>query len=372
MIQFRRSKRGTNLKKFSHPTHCVSANNIAIYANRTIGQLFSGDGLIICTLFLLSVLFAAGCSSGQSPVPEEVPILGSESAAVDSTAPAPISELVPSAYPSPEIEEPDLIGYPQPAEVNQTLSYPEPESDVVIQNAGAKPLQIKIINSYPHSRQVFTQGLVWDKGFLYESGGLRGESALYRVNLADGQAVQQVAIDTEFFAEGVALVDDKIIMLTWQSETAIVFDRETFVETGRFHYSGQGWGLCYDESNGKLWMSDGSEHIVSRHPDTFELMGEIMVALDGAPVTQINELECVDGMIYANLWKSDMILVINPASGNVEYRIDASVLLTAEERATLQAGSQVLNGIAYNPENGHFYLTGKQWPKLFEVEFVGK
>ncbi|MFK7800550.1 MAG: glutaminyl-peptide cyclotransferase [Anaerolineae bacterium] len=305
----------------------------------------------ICLLFF--IVLVVGCAPGQLPEEEPIPT---------SLPPSPVS----AAYPSPIIATSvPPIAYPSPAKaLSQALPYPEPEFVLA-----PKLLQTEVVNSYPHSTSVFTQGLMWTNGFLYESGGLRGQSALYQVNLADGQPVQQMAIDETFFAEGIALVDDKIIMLTWQAQTALVFDRETFAEIGRFNYTGQGWGLCYDESNGQLWMSDGSQRIVSRDPTTFEPTGEIFVTLSGAPLTQINELECVDGTIYANLWKSDKIVGISSETGNVELEIDASGMLSDEEKATLQAGRQVLNGIAYNAETGRFYLTGKQWPRLFEVEF---
>ncbi len=224
---------------------------------------------------------------------------------------------------------------------------------------------------YPHNTQVFTQGLHWQpEGYFYESGGQRGRSALYRVNVQDGTAVMQAPIDPNFFAEGIAVIDDRIIMLTWQAQTAIVFDRDTFQEIGRFTYEGEGWGLCYDGSTNQLWMSNGSDRLVSRNPDTFEVTSEILVRLAGEPVFQINELECVGDLIYANLWKTDTIIGIDQTSGQVVRQVDASSLLTDEERGALQAGRQVLNGIAYDGQSGNFYLTGKEWPKLFEVKFV--
>lgn len=274
-------------------------------------------------------------------------------------------EVEETGYPAPVLEVDFAEGYPEPLDQQPSQAYPEPEavqSKIELQKA-------VVIESYPHNSSVFTQGLVWADGNFYESGGLYGESALYKVGLEDGMPIQQIPIDEDFFAEGIALVDDRIIMLTWQSQTAIVFDRETFEETGRLSYTGQGWGLCFDENSGLLWMSDGSERVASRDPDTFKVTGEISVSLNGLPVTQINELECVDGVIYANLWKSDRIIGIDSATGNVTIEIDASGLLSAEEQAQLQQGRHVLNGIAYNRETERFYLTGKNWPKLFEVEF---
>lgn len=265
-----------------------------------------------------------------------------------------------SAYPEP-------AAYPAPLAQQPQTAYPEPDT-------GSEPsmvtqLQVAVVASYPHQQAVFTQGLVWADGFFYESGGLYGRSALYRVGVDDGEPVQQVVLDETLFAEGLALVDGRLILLTWKGGTALVFDRETLTEVGRFEYTGEGWGLCYDESRSELWMSDGSDRLVRRDPTTFEAIGELRVTRNGAPVTQINELECVDGIIYANLWKFDQIVGIDADTGVVEFEVDASTLLSAEERAQLQTGHEVLNGIAYNGETGRFFLTGKHWPKLFEVEF---
>ncbi len=231
-------------------------------------------------------------------------------------------------------------------------------------------LRTSVVAKYPHSTEVFTQGLVWLDGAFYESGGLYGQSALYRVGLEDGIATQKAAIDDTFFGEGIAVVGDRIIMLTWQAGVAIVFDRETFEEVGRFAYEGQGWGLCYDEAENQLWMSNGSNIIVSRNPDTFEITNQISVAEADGPVSQLNELECVGERIYSNIWKSDRIVAIDKQTGEVIATIDASDLLTDEERAQLNPNDQVLNGIAYNQASETFYLTGKQWPALFEVTFV--
>lgn len=301
-------------------------------------------------LFLIVSLFTFGCASAL--LPEEEPV--QENPTLQSVDyPAPESIIVPPS------------GYPAPLAIApQSIPYPEPERPTAVQI-----LSVDVVDRFAHNQTVFTQGLAWIDGVLYESGGLRGQSALYQVNLADGQPIQSVSIDEAFFAEGIAVLDDKIIMLTWQSETALIFDRDTFAEIGRFNYSGEGWGLCYDKSNGQLWMSDGSQQIVSRNPKTFEITGEISVTFDGSPVTQINELECLDGVIYANLWKSDKIVGIDQLTGNVIYEINALDLLTSEEQAGLQPGRQVLNGIAFNEDTGRFYLTGKHWPRLFEVEF---
>lgn len=179
--------------------------------------------------------------------------------------------------------------------------------------------------------------------------------------------VRLVALDARYFGEGLALVGDRLIQLTWQEGTAFVYDRATFERVGTFSYEGEGWGLCFDGE--ALYMSDGSATLTRRDPETFEVLETVEVTLRGEPVALLNELECAKGRVYANVFTTDVIVRIDPASGRVQGVVDASALLSAEERARLTRDA-VLNGIAYNPEADTFYLTGKLWPKLFEVRFV--
>ena len=227
-------------------------------------------------------------------------------------------------------------------------------------------LEPQVLNTYPHDSNAFTQGLLLHDGLFYESTGLRGRSSLRKVEPETGEVAEQISIPQPYFAEGLALVDDKLIQLTWEAEEAFVYNLN-FERTGTFNYTGEGWGLCYDGEN--LYMSDGSATIDRRDPETFEVLEEVKVRLRGAPVVLLNELECVDDSIYANVWQTDSIVRIDKGSGQVTGRIDASGLLTDEERANLGSGG-VLNGIAYNAEDETFYLTGKLWPKVFEVNFV--
>ena len=164
-----------------------------------------------------------------------------------------------------------------------------------------------------------------------------------------------------------ALVDDRLIQLTWKEEIAFIHDVETLADLGRFDYSGEGWGLCYDGED--LWMSDGSAILERRDAISFEVIDSVEVTKRGQPVVRLNELECVGSEVYANVWLTDEIVVIDKATGIVVQSIDASGLLTPEETAQLQGGS-VLNGIAYDPVIDRFYITGKRWPKLFLVRFV--
>jgi glutaminyl-peptide cyclotransferase len=227
----------------------------------------------------------------------------------------------------------------------------------------------QIVNTYPHDNQAFTQGLVLYNGKFYESTGQYGVSSLREVDVTTGNAIRNYVLDSQYFAEGLALVDDKLIQITWQEGRAFVYDLATFNKEQTFSYQGEGWGLCYDGKD--LYMSDGSATLYKRNAETFEVTGQIQVKQNGQTVTMLNELECVDEFVYANIWQTDKIMKINKSNGTVANEIDASNLLSSEERASLPQGA-VLNGIAYNSEADTFYITGKLWPKLFEVKFVEK
>ncbi|MDX1994890.1 MAG: glutaminyl-peptide cyclotransferase [bacterium] len=235
----------------------------------------------------------------------------------------------------------------------------------------------EVISVRPHDTGSYTQGLLWHEGVFYESAGEYGESDMREVDPETGDVLRIYELGEAFFAEGLALVDDRLIQLTWVNGVAFVYDRETFEYRRAFRYEGEGWGLCYDGE--VLYMSDGSEIIDVRDPQTFELLDEITVTYNGQPVSEfsvqnvplddLNELECVGGDIYANVWQSDVIVRIDKQTGAINAVVDATRLLTPEERAELTY-SAVLNGIAYNPDEDVFYITGKLWPKLFEVRFV--
>jgi glutaminyl-peptide cyclotransferase len=176
-----------------------------------------------------------------------------------------------------------------------------------------------------------------------------------------------VNLRDDLFAEGLARVDDHLFQLTWRENIAIEFSLATFEPIGFFQYEGEGWGLCYDGEY--LFMSNGSSTLTKRDPETFQIVEAVPVVMRGEPIDQLNELECVNGFIYANIWKTNYIVQIDKETGHVIARIDASNLLTDEERAQLDS-SAVLNGIAYDQDNNVFLITGKYWPKLFEVRFV--
>jgi glutaminyl-peptide cyclotransferase len=222
---------------------------------------------------------------------------------------------------------------------------------------------VRVVAVYPHDPEAFTQGLVWHQGALYESTGLYGRSTLRRVDLASGAVVRRVDLPPRLFGEGLALVGDRLVQLTWQEGLALVWGVERFERRGERRYQGEGWGLCHDGR--RLVMSDGSGRLVFRDPETFAAVGELAVTVGGRPAERLNELECVGSEIWANVWGSGEVLRIDAASGRVTAVADASGLLSPLERA----GTDVLNGIAHRPETGTFLLTGKLWPKLFEVAF---
>lgn len=224
----------------------------------------------------------------------------------------------------------------------------------------------RIVAEYPHDPDAFTQGLSIHNGGLYEGTGLEGESTLRRVDLESGEVLQSRELDDEYFGEGIAVMNDRIYQLTWQSRTCFVYDQETFDLLGTFSYEGEGWGLTADGE--RLIMSDGTSRLVFRDPETFAELGQIDVRDAGIPVSRLNELEYVEGEIWANVWQTDRVARIDPTSGLVTGWIDLSGLLSPEERQTHTV--DVLNGIAYDAETGRVFVTGKWWPKLFEIELV--
>lgn len=229
---------------------------------------------------------------------------------------------------------------------------------------GMERLKVQVVSTRPHDPGAYTQGLLLHGGSLYESAGLYGVSSLREVDPKTGVVKRRVAVPQQYFAEGLALVGDRLIQLTWQEKVAFVYDLATFEKKGEFHYDGEGWGLCYDGR--RLVMSDGSDRLTFRDPKTFAPTGSVNVTYSGRPAFQLNELECVDGMVYANVWGSDAILRIDPRTGRTTAVIDASGLLTPDEAAR----AEVLNGIAWDPAKKTFLITGKNWPKVFEVKFV--
>ena len=239
-----------------------------------------------------------------------------------------------------------------------------PSGGVVPKAPEPRRLTVEILDTLPHDPEAYTQGLVWNDGLLYESTGQYGRSDLRRVDPETGEILSSRALSSDEFGEGLARVDDRLIQLTWQEGKALVWDLQELEQLDRFTYEGEGWGLCFDGHH--LVMSDGTSRLAFRDPVTFEIERVMEVLLGDGAVGRLNELECAEGWIYANVYTTDWIVEIDPRSGRVHGLIDASGLLPAAEARR----AEVLNGIAYDAEREIFYLTGKLWPKLFAVRFV--
>lgn len=221
-----------------------------------------------------------------------------------------------------------------------------------------------IVHTYPHDPNAFTEGLVYANGFLYESTGLNGDSSLRRVDLTTGNVLQQYNVSAQYFGEGITIVNNTIIQLTWESNIGFIYDKTTFALLSNFSYPTEGWGLTYNGS--QLIMSDGSNHLYFLDPTTFQRTGEVQVHDGSTNVVNINELEYVNGEVYANIWETNTIAIINPQTGQVVAWIDLTGL-PSENNSDPNA---VLNGIAYDPNNNRLFVTGKDWPSLYQITLV--
>jgi glutamine cyclotransferase len=225
----------------------------------------------------------------------------------------------------------------------------------------------QVVHVYPHARDAFTQGLEFRAGFLYEGTGLNGHSTLRKVNLENGRVLEQTGLPPEYFGEGITVINQQIIELTWRAQTGFVYEQNSFRRLRSFNYPGEGWGLANDGTH--IYMSDGSPEIRVWDPVTLQEKRRFTVRDGRAPVTYLNELEWVRGEIYANVWQTDRIVRISPADGRVLGWVDMSGLLNATDRAQKV---DVLNGIAYDVLGDRLFVTGKLWPKLFEIKIVPK
>jgi glutaminyl-peptide cyclotransferase len=229
---------------------------------------------------------------------------------------------------------------------------------------GAPVSGYQVVRTYPHDREAFTQGLVYLDGVLYEGTGLNGRSSIRKVQLETGAVLQIQKIDGRYFGEGIAAWDNTLVQLTWQSGLGFVYDRATFERRKTFSYKGEGWGLAYDGR--RLAMSDGTAFIRFLDPVTFAEAGRVQVRDGGTPVDHLNELEFVKGELFANVWQSERIARISPATGQVTGWIDLRGLLDPREAR----GVDVMNGIAYDAKRDRLFVTGKLWPRLFEIRIV--
>jgi glutaminyl-peptide cyclotransferase len=223
----------------------------------------------------------------------------------------------------------------------------------------------QVVNTYPHDRAAFTEGLVYQDGWLYEGTGLNGRSDLRKVKLETGEVVQTRAISDTYFGEGITIFGDKIFQLTWQTHVGFIYDKASFEQIGEFRYPSEGWGLTHDGT--RLIMSDGTATLHFLDPQTLQETGTVAVYDNNGPVVQINELEYINGEVYANIWQTEMIARISPQTGQVLGWINMAGLLGPGDR---QQPVDVLNGIAYDAAGDRLFVTGKLWPKLFEVKLI--
>ncbi len=231
------------------------------------------------------------------------------------------------------------------------------------QAAGAPVLRPKITGFFPHDASAFCQGLIYLNGYLYESTGLHGQSSIRKVELETGKVVKQERLSSMLFGEGLAAYNQVLYQLTWKSRLGLIWFRESFRLLRNFQYNTEGWGLTYDGKD--MILSDGSDHLYFHDPATFAVRRTIAVRDKNRPVTMLNELEWIEGLVFANVWTTDSIIVIEPRSGTVKAWIDCSGFLSPSERK----GADALNGIAFDPGKRRLFLTGKNWPRLFEIDY---
>lgn len=234
----------------------------------------------------------------------------------------------------------------------------------VLSDISPEKWNAEIVKEYPHLENSFTQGLEFDDNTLFEGTGdpnQNGQTLVAEVDLKTGEIKRKTTLDATYFGEGISIFGDELFQLTWKNGKCVVYDKNAFSVLHEFKYTGEGWGLCHDDTN--LIMSDGSEHLYFRDPKTFEIVKTIDVYTDKGPLNYLNELEYIDGKIYANIWTSTNIAVIDPETGKVLALIDATNIVKLGK-----GNGEVLNGIAWNKSSKKMYLTGKYWPKLFEVK----
>lgn len=232
----------------------------------------------------------------------------------------------------------------------------------------------EVVATLPHDTTAFTQGLLLDDdGRLFEATGYESQldasvTEVRELDPSSGEVLRSVGLGRDYFGEGLALVDDRLIQLTWTEQLAFVYDVETFDQVGAFAYDGEGWGLCHDVSGERLVMSNGSAELTFRDPENFAPLGTVTVTLDGAPVERLNELECAEGTVLANVWQTDEIVRIDPATGAVTGVLDLADIITPDPA---EANSNaVLNGIAYDAEADTYLVTGKLWPTIYEIRLT--
>lgn len=313
-------------------------------------------------LALAGMVLVVSCASPPQPPVEPAVMVSVPAPPVGATLVAtPVTvtaELTRTATPITVTVEPSRTITP----VKTTV---QPADQTATPASGVRLCKVRVINTFPHDRSAFTQGLVFESEVLYEGTGLQEQSTLRRVDLGSGEVLQALSLPPQYFGEGITIWEDRIIQLTWKSGLGFIYDKESFELLDTFGYPTEGWGITHDGK--QLIMSDGTQTLYFWDPATLAETGSIEVHSGAHPVTRLNELEYIQGMVFANVWQTDFIAVIDPRTGEVTAWIDLRGLLEPEDFAEPVS---VLNGIAYDASSERLFVTGKLWPKLFEIELI--
>ena len=319
--------------------------------------------LAYALLTLAGTVLVASCASSSPPAEPAVTVSAISTATRTtlnaSPTPLKVETPAPIATPTaviPTVTRATLDASPTPATV-------ETPGQTVTPAASIPVCTVRIVSVFPHDRTAYTQGLVFENGGFYEGTGLRGQSTLRRVDLESGEILQAYSLPPQYFGEGITIWEDKIIQLTWKSRQGFVYDKESFELLDTFGYPTEGWGITHDGA--KLIMSDGTQTLHFWDPETLVETGSIDVYTDAGPLTWLNELEVIQGLVFANVWQTDYIARIDPLTGQVIAWIDLAGLLGPTEEPV-----DVLNGIAYDASSERLFVTGKLWPKVFEIELI--
>jgi glutamine cyclotransferase len=317
-------------------------------------------------ILILLLWLAMGLAACDSRTIAEATVTPATEATATPTPVTTVAESTPTGPAEPTLTAEPAAPTPMATET-VTATATAFAAIVLTPAAGSAPTlyTYEVVDQFPHDPAAFTQGLVYEDGILFEGTGLRGESSLREVDLESGTVLRRHDLEDQYFGEGITLFDDKIYQITWQEQTGFIYDPATFEPLGTFSYPHEGWGITHDGQ--RLIVSDGTPTIRFWDPETLAEIGRITAHDDQGTVERLNELEYINGEIWANIWLTDQIARISPETGEVTGYVDMTGLL---DTSNLTQPVDVLNGIAYDAENDRLFVTGKLWPTLFEIEVV--